>query len=131
MAEAHTILNDIKKLLNIDAEDTAFDTDIVLLINGEFNTLHQLGVGPIGGYLLNSADDTWDSFTDDPLLQGIVKTYIYMKVRMIFDPPASSVVADAFNSRIAELEFRLNHRAEYDKMEEDHAMGNQNETGGE
>lgn len=107
-----SILMSIKKLLNVDEEDPAFDTDIGMLINAEFMTLHQLGIGPDDGFSIHEADTKWTDFSDDPTLIESVKAYIYMKVRMIFDPPASSVVADAFNARIHELEFRMNVQAE-------------------
>lgn len=107
-----SILMSIKKLLNVDEEDPAFDTDIGMLINAEFMTLHQLGIGPDDGFSIHEADTKWTDFSDDSTLIESVKAYIYMKVRMIFDPPASSVVADAFNARIHELEFRMNAQAE-------------------
>ena len=109
-----SILMSIKKLLNVDEEDPAFDTDIGMLINAEFMTLHQLGIGPDDGFSIHEADTKWTDFSDDSTLIESVKAYIYMKVRMIFDPPASSVVADAFNARIYELEFRMNVQAERD-----------------
>lgn len=109
-----SILASIKKLLNIDGDDDAFDTDIVILINSEFMTLNQLGIGPEEAFSIADANTAWTDFSDDKTLIETVKAYVYMKVRMIFDPPASSVVADAFNSRIHELEFRLNAQAERD-----------------
>ena len=111
-----SILMSIKKLLNVDEEDSAFDTDIGILINSEFMTLSQLGIGPAEGFYINEADTTWAEFSSDKTLIETVKSYIYMKVRMVFDPPASSVVADAFNGRIHELEFRLNCQAERDYL---------------
>lgn len=115
MIEKESILISIKKLLNIDVNDTAFDTDIVVLINGEFMTLQQLGIGPEEGFSLdtsNAYSKCWTDFFDDPRLIDSVKTFVYMRVRMIFDPPASSVVADAINARISEVEWRLNVWAE-------------------
>ncbi len=114
-----SILMSIKKLLNVEEDDTAFDTDIGMLINAEFMTLHQLGIGPDEGFSIHEADTVWTDFSKDKTLLDAVKTYIYMKVRMIFDPPASSVVADAFNSRIHELEFRLNAQAERNWKDEE------------
>ena len=107
-----SILLSIKKLLNIDDDDPAFDTDITILINNEFMTLQQLGIGPEEGFSINEGETVWTDFSTDATLLETVKAYIYMKVRMIFDPPASSVVADAINSRIHELEWRLNIQAE-------------------
>lgn len=107
-----SILMSIKKLLNVDPEDQAFDTDIGMLINGEFMSLHQLGIGPAEGFSITDADTVWTDFSNDKTLIETVKTYVYMRVRLIFDPPASSVVADQINSKIHELEFRLNVQAE-------------------
>ena len=110
--EANSILLSIKKLLNIDSDDTAFDTDIMMLINNECMTLQQLGIGPEAGFSVNDIDTNWSDFSEDSSLIETVKIFIYLKVRMVFDPPASSVVADAINSRIHELEWRLNVQAE-------------------
>lgn len=118
LVDDSSILMSIKKLLNIDPEDQAFDTDIGMLINAEFMTLHQLGIGPDEGFSIHEADTLWTDFSSDPTLIEAVKSYVYMKVRLIFDPPASSVVADAFNARIHELEFRLNCQAERDYKNE-------------
>lgn len=107
-----SILMSIKKLLNVEEDDPAFDTDIGMLINNEFMTLQQLGIGPKEGFSIHEADVTWEDFSTDKTLIETVKAFIYLKVRMIFDPPASSVVADAYNSRIRELEWRLNIQAE-------------------
>lgn len=95
-----SILMSIKKLLNVDPEDQAFDTDIGMLINGEFMSLHQLGIGPAEGFSITDADTVWTDFSNDKTLIETVKTYVYMRVRLIFDPPASSVVADQINSKI-------------------------------
>lgn len=112
--EDDSILMSIKKLLNIDYKDTAFDTDIKFLINNEFMTLQQLGIGPEAGFSVEDVGTEWEEFSTDNTLVKTVKAYIYLRVRMLFDPPASSVVADAINSRINELEWRLNVQAERD-----------------
>lgn len=117
MVDKTDILSSIKKLLNVDIEDPAFDSDIVLLINGEFMTLYQLGIGPKGGFSIDGYGTDWSAFSDNDQLIDTVKTYVYMRVRMIFDPPASSVVADAYNARIQELQWRLNVQAEQDAAE--------------
>lgn len=114
-----SILVSIKKLLNVEETDDSFDTDIGMLINNEFMTLHQLGIGPDEGFSITDADTKWADFSSDKTLIETVKTYVYMKVRMIFDPPASSVVADAFNSQIQELEWRLNVQAERNQNSEE------------
>ena len=107
-----SILMSIKKLLNVDPEEQAFDTDIGMLINGEFMTLHQLGIGPDEGFSISDADTKWTDFSKDKTLLEAVKEFVYLRVRLVFDPPASSVVTDAINSRINELEWRLNIQAE-------------------
>ena len=112
MFDKDSILASIKKLLNIDVEDTAFDTDIIALINGEFMSLQQLGIGPEEGFSISDYDTCWTDFCDDPRMVDSVKTFVFMRVRMIFDPPASSVVADAYNQKIAEIQWRLNVWAE-------------------
>lgn len=103
-----SILNDIKKLLGIDPEYTVFDTDIIIHINSVFMILNQLGVGPDGGYKIVDSSNTWTEFTQDNLLIESVKSYIYLKVRMMFDPPQNSSYMNAIQSQIQELEWRLN-----------------------
>ena len=107
-----SILMSIKRLLNVDPEEMDFDTQIGMFINEEFMTLHQLGIGPDEGFYVSDANTKWTDFSDDATLINTVKTYIYYRVRLAFDPPASSIVSDAINSRIAELQFRLNAQAE-------------------
>lgn len=109
-----SILNSIKKLLGISPTDDGFDQEVKDLINAEFLTLHQLDVGPEEGFSITGPSETWDQYTDDLLLYDAVRQFVYLRVRMVFDPPASSVVADAINNRISELMFRLNVQAEGD-----------------
>lgn len=111
LINSDSILMTMKKLLNVADDDPAFDTDIGVFINSEFMTLNQLGIGN-EGFSIRDADTTWSDFSDDLTLIEAVKEYMYLKVRMMFDPPASSVVADAYNGKIHELEFRLNCQAE-------------------
>ena len=111
---SESILESIKKLLGISPHDEGFDQEIKDLINAEFLTLHQLGVGPEAGFSIKGSDDDWGSYTDNLHLQDAVRQFIYLRVRLVFDPPASSTVADAINNRISELEFRLNVQAEGD-----------------
>ena len=103
-----SILTSIKKLLGIVEEDTNFDVDIIMHINSAFSVLTQLGVGPAAGFSIEDNSVYWEDYVgDDPRLE-MVKTYVYMKVRVIFDPPTSATVMQAINSRISELEWRLN-----------------------
>lgn len=112
LLDSSSILESIKVQLNISPDDLGFDQEVKDLINAEFLPLQQLGLGPEAGFSIESSDEVWDDFTEDRLLQNTVRQYIYLRVRMIFDPPASSVVAEAINGRIAELTFRLNSYVE-------------------
>ena len=107
-----SILMSIKNMLNVEDDDPAFDTQIGMAINSVFMTLNQLGIGPDEGFAITEANTTWSDFSDDKTLIESVKMYVALKVRMIFDPPASSIVADSINSQIHELEWRLNVQAE-------------------
>lgn len=107
-----SILNSIKKMLGIDADYDAFDTDILVNINSTFMTLRQLGVGPDGGYSITGPDETWADFLGDRTDLQAVKSYMYLKVRLLFDPPSSSFVLDSMDRQIKEFEYRLNLQAE-------------------
>ena len=109
-----SILKTIKKMLNVHEDDNSFDTDIITLINSTFVTLHQIGVGPIRGFAITGDSETWDEFIPDAddISINSVKTYIYLKVRLVFDPPSSSSVMEAINKNVNELEWRLNVMAE-------------------
>ena len=103
-----SILDSVKKMLGITPEYTHFDQDIIMHINTVFTILNQLGVGPANGFYIEDDSAIWDDFvSNDPRLNSI-KTYIYMKVRMMFDPPTIGSVAEAMNKNISELEWRLN-----------------------
>lgn len=105
-----SILTSIKKLLGISEEYTQFDNDIIMHINTVFMNLTQLGVGPSAGFYIEDDSASWSDFVDienNAPLQAI-KTYIYLKVKLLFDPPLSSSVIEAMNRQIAELEWRLN-----------------------
>lgn len=103
-----SILTSTKLNLGIASSDTSFDSDILLYINGVFSTLNQLGIGPEGGYEIANATPTWDAFIGtDPRLNS-VKTYMYLSVRMLFDPPSTSYLIEALNKQKQELEWRLN-----------------------
>lgn len=104
-----SILTSVKKMLGIAEDYEHFDTDIIIHINSVFSVLCQLGVGPEGGYQITDKSQNWSDFIPDgdPRL-NMVKSYMYAKVRMIFDPPSSGSVSEAMNNTIKELEFRLN-----------------------
>lgn len=103
-----SILTSVKKMLGITAEYTHFDSDIIMHINSVFMILNQMGVGPKEGFSISSDVETWDEFTNDNLTIESVKSYMYLKVGLLFDPPTSSNVLDARNRLVSELEWRLN-----------------------
>lgn len=100
------VLTDIKKMLGIEPEVNEFDIDVLSAVNSAFFTLYQLGIGSEEPIVIGS-DTTWDDFTTTAP-KNVVRDYVYLKVKMVFDPPSSSFVAEAMKDRIAELEFRLN-----------------------
>lgn len=102
-----SILTSIKKLLGITEECTEFDTDIIMHINSVFSILTQIGVGPSEGFFITDSLSVWGDFLpDDPRLES-VKSYMYLKVKLLFDPPDRTAVMEATNRMIAELEFRI------------------------
>lgn len=103
-----SILNSIKKLLGPDSSYTVFDPDIIIHINSVFSVLHQLGVGPSEGFSISGDTETWSDFIGDDKRLNDVKTYVYIKVRMVFDPPSSSFVLKNLEDLSKELEWRLN-----------------------
>lgn len=102
------ILESIKKMLGLLKEYTAFDSDIIIHINSVFTILNQLGVGPKEGFKITGYEEQWSDFTNDKLNIENVKTYVYLKVRLLFDPPLNSSVLDSTKQLISEYEFRLN-----------------------
>jgi len=103
-----SILYSIKKMLGLDPDYSAFDADIMIHINSVFMILRQLGVGPQDGYAISGPDEKWSDFLGSSTLLEPVKSYIYLKVRSVFDPPSNSYVQDAIQKQIAEYEWRLN-----------------------
>lgn len=113
-----SILNNVKKLLGIDSEDDSFDVDVMTMINSTIPSLAQMGIGPSNGYMVTSADDKWTDWitTNTINLQG-VKTYLYLKIKLIFDPPTNSTVVEAFNKNLNELEWRMMLAVETNNLE--------------
>lgn len=105
---AGSILTETKKVLGIEEDYTAFDPDITMHINSVFATLNQLGIGPEGGYAIVDKTDTWDAFIGTNVKYNSVKTYMYLKVRIFFDPPATSFGIEAIKKQADEFEWRLN-----------------------
>jgi hypothetical protein len=102
-----SILNTIKQMLGIPVTDTAFDQDIIVNINSAFMVLNQLGVGPEAVYSIQDSTAVWTGFTTDIATYSAVKTYIYLKVRLVFDAPGTSFHLDSIKNQILELEWRL------------------------
>ena len=108
-----SILVTIKKMLGLDSNYTVCDTDIIVFINSAMMTLQQIGVGPVNGLAVTGITETWSDFLpSDTMIEG-VKTYIYLNVKMAFDPPANSFVMDAMKQQKEELEWRLREQAEF------------------
>ena len=103
-----SILTSIKKLLGITEEYEHFDQDIIIHINSVFMILNQLGVGPSNGFSITDKTAVWSDFISEGVNIESVKSYMYLKVRLLFDPPTTSAVMESMNRMISELEFRLN-----------------------
>lgn len=101
-----SILQSIKKLLGVQSDYIVFDDDIIIHINTVFATLNQLNIGPSTGFFITDSTSVWSDYIEESNIQ-MVKTYIYLKVKLIFDPPASSVVVESYNRTISEIEWRL------------------------
>lgn len=104
-----SILTSIKQMLGITKDYTHFDTDIIMHINSVFMTLTQLGVGPANGFYIEDETAEWTDFIPDPAKLQAVKTYMYLKVRLVFDSASlGSATLAAYERQIQELEWRLN-----------------------
>ena len=102
-----SILTSIKKLLGIPEEHEHFDPDLIMHINSVFMILAQMGVGPSEGFRIEDELATWEDFLPENSNMDSVKSYIHLKVKLLFDPPASSTVMEAMNRMIKEFEWRL------------------------
>jgi hypothetical protein len=119
-----SILTSTKKILGIAEDYTVFDEDIITHINTVFTTLTQLGVGPLEGFMIEDASATWDDYMPIVDMQfNSVRSYIYLRVRLLFDPPTTSYLIGAFDQQIKELEWRLNvYREENDWVDPNPAV---------
>lgn len=102
-----SILTSIKKMLGITEDYTHFDDDIIMHINSVFMILTQMGVGPAEGFFIEDKSALWEDFTTDVINLQAIKSYMYLKVKLLFDPSASSAVTESTNKLISELEWRL------------------------
>lgn len=103
-----SILTSTKKILGIEETYTAFDPDVLTHINSVFSTLHQLGIGPVEGFVIEDDEAVWADFIGNDMRLSAVKTYVYLRVRLLFDPPSTPYHITAISEEIKELEWRLN-----------------------
>lgn len=108
----NSILNTIKKMLGLSEDYVAFDADIIVHINSALMSVQQLGIGPTAGMAISDSSATWGSLLGDRENLEAVKSFIYIKVRLVFDPPSSSFVLQALKEDANELEWRLREQAE-------------------
>lgn len=113
----NSILTSIKKLLGISESCTDFDTDVIMHINTVLMTLNQLGVGKEGDQI-EDKDNVWSEFVESDKLAA-TKSYVHLRVKLLFDPPLNSAIIEAIKESIRELEWRLNVRAESEDNDEE------------
>jgi hypothetical protein len=104
---AGSILTDTKKALGLAADYTAFDPELIMHINSVLATLNQLGIGPEAGYAIVNSSDSWDELISDEKRLNAVQSYIYLRVKMLFDPPSVGYVLTAMEKMIVEAEWRI------------------------
>lgn len=107
-----SILTSVKKMLGIAEEYTHFDPEIIMHINSVFMILNQLGVGPSEGFSIEDSSALWTDFVPNIIRIESVKTYVFLKVKLLFDPPQNSTVLSSYEKQIAEFESRINIAAE-------------------
>ena len=117
-----SILDDVKHTLGLLPSDHAFDSDVTLHINTVFGILHQIGVGPNEGFMITGSTETWDEFVDDPRLNA-VKSYMFLRVKLMFDPPQVGFVISSMDRQIDMLEWRLLVAADDQPLIEDEIVG--------
>lgn len=108
----NSILKSVKKALGIDDSITHFDIDIIMHINSAFAVLNQLGVGPEFGYQIEDSSAVWASFYGTDKRYNLIRTYVYLKVRILFDPPTTGYHMDAMKEQLLEHETRISYYRE-------------------
>lgn len=109
-----SILKSVKKMCGIDPSLTVFDDVILMHTNAVFSDLEQLGVGPVGGYMIEDDAPTWGDFLGDDPRWSSVKSYVYFRVRLMFDPPQTQYLVASFDEQVKKMEWRLNVTREGD-----------------
>ena len=107
-----SILISIKKLHGISANDTSFDPDMIIHINSALMALSQLGVGPSRGYYIQDESSLWSDYISDDIIAEAVKSFVYVKVRLVFDPPSSPTVKEALKNAVDEYTWRITQWAD-------------------
>jgi len=102
-----SILNSVKKIVNVSLEDDSFDQDLIIYTNTILAVLTQMGVGPVEGFVITGEEETWDDFVGDDIRIQLIKTYVGLRVRMMFDPPTNSSAVQAFDNSIQETQWRI------------------------
>lgn len=114
-----SILGSIKKLIGVDCEYGAFDIDLIIAINSSFTILNQLGIGPEKEFSISGSEETWEMFFKDSPQIELVKSYVYLRARLLFDPPSTGVLHEAIERQISEFEWRLTVQADLLSKEDD------------
>lgn len=102
-----SILTTMKKMLGITEEYTHFDTDLIIHINSMISVLTQMGVGDPAGFRIKDVNTMWSDWIDERIDLESIKTYLYLRVKLLFDPPANSTVINAYNEMLKELTYRI------------------------
>lgn len=118
MALEQSILKSIKKLLHMPAEMTEYDMDVIIHVNSAFSNLHQLGLGPDADFIIEDDSKTWNEYIGSDSYIQSVKTYVFLFVKLVFDPPTTSFVIEAYERQLAEHVWRLNVKREEEKWQD-------------
>lgn len=107
-----SILDSTKKILGLGVDYTVFDHDIITHLNSALVMVGQLGIGPEDGFMVTGSTETWDDFLGGYIMYNTVKSYVYLRVRILFDPPATSFHTKAIEDQLRELEWRISIQRE-------------------
>lgn len=118
MALEQSILKSIKKLLHIPPDYTQFDQDVIIHINSAFSDLHQLGLGPTAEFMIEDDTKQWSEYIGSDNYIQSVKTYVYLSVKLVFDPPTTSFAIESFKKQLDEKAWRLNVQREGEKWQD-------------
>lgn len=113
-----SILKSVKRIIGLSDDYTVFDTDLIIHINSVFGSLYQMGVGSDKPFVISGDRETWSDFLGGDERQEMVKSYVAMRVKLLFDPPTSSISSEAMKEAIREFEWRMHFTAEGDHMKD-------------